>query len=74
MHFLRSVIEHHRRGGDSEAIEQLYRMEEDQSVDESGALDCEPTLRPRLVHSGNRDAASTVPYRQKKKKKKKTLH
>lgn len=56
MHFIRSVIEHHRRGGDSEAIEQLYRMEEDQSVDESGALDCEQTLRPRIVHYCNSDS------------------
>jgi len=35
MHFIRSVLEHHRNGGRAEEIEQFYRQLEDETVDDA---------------------------------------
>lgn len=43
MHFIRSVIEHHQKGGEAEDIEQAFREMEE----EAGPIDEEPVLSER---------------------------
>jgi hypothetical protein len=56
MHFIRSVLEHHRQGGDAEEIEQLYHQLEQ----EDGASPAASSAADWTVASQNREASNTA--------------
>jgi hypothetical protein len=52
MHFIRSVLEHHRQGGEAEDIENVYHEleEEEESVDESNMVPARKQPQRTIMH------------------------
>lgn len=56
MHFIRSVIEHHRQGGDADAIEQAYHEAEAQATQVDDTRSSPPSKRRRNVFADDSDS------------------